>query len=101
MLFRIIGVLLSFLVAFAVAEVAVRLISPQEVGPVRFACDPELGEIPVPGQQGERQFPGVFTFRYSNNSLGWRGRREYREDEADRLPGALSGRFFYLRARRQ
>jgi hypothetical protein len=77
--FRIIGVLCGFLVAFALAEVAVRRISPQEVGPVRFACHPELGHIPVPRQQGERRFPGVFTFRYSNNSLGWRGRREYRE----------------------
>jgi lysophospholipase L1-like esterase len=77
----IFGVLLSFLVAFAVAEVAVRLISPQEVGPVRFACDPDLGEIPVPGQQGERRSPGIFTFRYSNNSLGWRGRREYRQEK--------------------
>jgi hypothetical protein len=75
----VICVLLSFLVSFAVAEVAVRYISPQEVGPVRFACLPELGEIPVPGQQGERRSPGVFTFRYHNNSLGWRGRREYRE----------------------
>jgi hypothetical protein len=75
----IIGVLLSFLVALGVAEVAVRYISPQEVGPVRFACHPELGDIPVPGQRGERRFSGVFTFRYSNNSLGWRGRREYRE----------------------
>jgi hypothetical protein len=77
--FRIIGVLCGLLVALALAEVAVRLISPQEVGPVRFACNPELGEIPVPGQQGERRIPGVYTFRYSNNSLGWRGRREYRE----------------------
>jgi hypothetical protein len=77
--FTIICVLLSFLVAFAVAEVAVRHFSPQEVGPVRFACLPELGDIPVPYQRGERRLPGVFTFRYSNNSLGWRGRREYRE----------------------
>jgi hypothetical protein len=77
--FRIFGVLCGFLVAFALAEVAVRLISPQEVGPVRFACNLELGEIPVPGQQGERRIPGVYSFRYSNNSLGWRGRREYRE----------------------
>ncbi len=76
---KIIGVICALVVAFGLAEVAVRYISPQEVGPVRFACDPELGEIPVPGQQGERRFPGVFTFRYSNNSLGWRGRREYRE----------------------
>lgn len=77
--FSIICVLLSFLVAFAVVEVAVRRLSPQEVGPVRFACLPELGDIPVPGQQGERRLPGVFSFRYSNNSLGWRGSREYRE----------------------
>jgi len=76
--FKIIGVLLGFLVAFAVAEVAVRHLSPQEVGPVRFACDPELGDIPVPHQQGVRNAPGGFTFRYSNNSLGWRGSWEYR-----------------------
>jgi hypothetical protein len=76
---KLIGVLGAVVVALALAEVAVRLLSPQEVGPVRFACDPKLGNIPVPGQQGERRIPGVYTFRYSNNSLGWRGRREYRE----------------------
>ena len=81
LLFKIIGVLLSFLVAFAIAEGAVRLFRPQEVGPVRFTCDPELGEIPVPGQHGLRHFPGVFNFTYSNNSLGWRGSREYRADK--------------------
>jgi hypothetical protein len=77
--FKIIGMFLSFLVAFAIAEGAVRLFRPQEVGPVRFACHPELGEIPVPGQHGVRRLPGVFTFTYSNNSLGWRGSREYQE----------------------
>jgi hypothetical protein len=76
-LLKILGVLGSLLLALAIAEGAVRLISPQEVGPIRFACNPELGEIPVPGQHGVRRFPGVFTYRYSNNSLGWRGRREY------------------------
>jgi hypothetical protein len=81
---KIIGVLLSFLVAFAIAEGTVRLLRPQEVGPVRFTCDPELGEIPVPGQHGERHLPGVFDFTYSNNSLGWRGPREYREDKQTR-----------------
>jgi hypothetical protein len=77
-LFKIIGVILGLLVALVIAEVAVRLISPQEVGPVRFACDPRLGTIPVPGQKGRRDLPGVFHFTYSNNSLGWRGSREYR-----------------------
>ncbi|MCK9374917.1 MAG: GDSL-type esterase/lipase family protein [Syntrophobacterales bacterium] len=79
LLFKIIAVLLGFLAAFAVAEGAVRLLRPQEVAPVRFAFDPNLGEIPVPGQQGVRHSPGVYTFAYSNNSLGWRGSREYRE----------------------
>jgi hypothetical protein len=79
LLFGIIVVLCALVVALAIAEGAVRLISPQEVGPVRFAWDPELGQIPVPGQQGQRNIPGVFAFTYSNNSLGWRGRREYRE----------------------
>jgi hypothetical protein len=77
--FIVIGVLLSLLVAFAVAEVAVRLISPQSVAPIQFAFNPELGEIPVPLQHGVENFPGVYRFTYSNNSLGWRGRREYRE----------------------
>jgi hypothetical protein len=77
--FGIIGVLPGLLVAFAVAEVAVRLISPQEVAPIQFAFNPELGEIPVPHQHGEVNYPGVFRFTYHNNSLGWRGRREYRE----------------------
>jgi hypothetical protein len=76
--FKIIGVLLGLLVAFAIAEVAVRHFCPQAVGPVRFACDPELGYIPVPYQQGVRKAPGGFTFKYSNNSLGWRGSWEYR-----------------------
>jgi hypothetical protein len=84
LLFKIVGVLLSFLVAFAIAEGSVRLFRPQEVGPVRFACDPALGEIPVPGQHGERHFPGVFDFTYSNNSLGWRGPREYQKDKRTR-----------------
>ncbi|MFA5110135.1 MAG: GDSL-type esterase/lipase family protein [Desulfobaccales bacterium] len=80
-LFKTIAMLLGFVAAFAVAEGAVRLLRPQEVGPVRFAFDPNLGEIPVPGQRGVRHFPGVFTFAYSNNSLGWRGSREYREQK--------------------
>jgi hypothetical protein len=75
----IIAVLLSFLVAFALAEVAVRLISPQSVGPKQFAFTPELGAIPVPHQHGVENSPGVYRFTYHNNSLGWRGRREYRE----------------------
>jgi lysophospholipase L1-like esterase len=79
--FKIIAVLISLLVAFAIAEGGVRLFRPQEVGSVRFACNAQLGEIPVPSQRGVRNLPGIFSFTYSNNSLGWRGSREYREDK--------------------
>jgi hypothetical protein len=80
-LFAIFAVIASLIATLVVVEVAVRFISPQEVGPVRFACAPGLGAIPVPLQQGERRSPGVFAFRYRNNSLGWRGGREYREQK--------------------
>jgi len=92
--FRIIGVILGFLVALAIAEVAVRLLRPQEVGPVRFACNPELGEIPVPGQHGVRHHPGGFSFTYHNNSLGWRGSREYRPEKTTAYRVLLLGDSF-------
>lgn len=76
-LYRLIAVLLSFSLAFGLAELAVRVCCPQEVGPTRFAFDPELGDIPVPGQRGRRIFPKVYDFTYSNNSLGFRGSQEY------------------------
>jgi len=94
--FKIIGGFLGLLVAFALAEVAVRLLRPQEVGPVRFAWDPELGDIPVPHQQGVRNAPGGFQFKYSNNSLGWRGRSEYQEArQADHRVLFLGDSFTY------
>jgi len=74
---RVIAVLLGFSVALGLAEIAVRYIRPQEVGPPRFALDPKLGEIPVPRQQARRFYPGVYDYTYSNNSLGFRGDREY------------------------
>lgn len=69
--------LLGFCVAFGLAEITVRLCCPQETGPPRFAFDPELGEIPVPFQQGRQRHPGSYDFTYTNNSRGFRGSREY------------------------
>lgn len=76
-LFRLIAVIIGLSVAYGLAEIAVRIISRQETGPPRFAFDPELGDIPVPYQKGRRHYPGVFDFSYSNNSLGFRGSREF------------------------
>ena len=77
LLFRLIAVIIGFTVAYGLAEIAVRLISPQETGPSRFAFDSELGDIPVPQQKARRHYPGVYDFSYSNNSLGFRGSREF------------------------
>jgi hypothetical protein len=76
-LFCLIAVIIGFSAAYGLAEIAVRIISPQETGPPRFAFDPELGEIPVPLQKGRQRHPGGYDFTYSNNSLGFRGSREY------------------------
>jgi hypothetical protein len=74
--------IIGCVIAFSLAEVAVRAFSPQEVGPVRFVFNPDLGEIPVPYQHGVRRYPGAYTFSYTNNSQGWRGPREYREGKS-------------------
>jgi hypothetical protein len=78
-LFNILIVILSLIVGFSLVELAVRILCPQEVGPIRFAFNLELGEIPVSYQKGIRHLPGVYTFAYNNNSLGMRGSRDYQE----------------------
>lgn len=62
--------------ACAAAELFLRLLFPQPTGPAQFAWSDELGVVAVPGQKGTRRIPGVYDYRYSNNSLGLRGPRE-------------------------
>ena len=75
--FRILAVLMSCIIAFAIAELVIRFISPQMTGPIQVAFDPELGPIPVPSQHGRRTIPGIYSYTFSNNSLGLRGNKEY------------------------
>jgi hypothetical protein len=82
-LYGMISVIIGCVIAFGLAELAVRTFCPQEVGPVRFVFNPDLGPIPVPYQHGVRRYPGVYTFSYTNNSRGWRGQGEYREGKLD------------------
>ena len=70
-------VIISLMIAFSIAEVAVRIYVPQEVAPIRFKFDPQLGDIPTPHQRGRKIRPGVFDHTYSHNSLGLRGSKEY------------------------
>lgn len=93
-LFRLIAVVLGLCVAFGLAEIGVRAVCPQETGPPRFAFDPVLGEIPVPNQKGRQTHPGAYDFTYSNNSLGFRGSREYRTKQPGEFRILLLGDSF-------
>jgi hypothetical protein len=72
------------MVALAGAETALRLFAPQPTGPVQYAWNPELGQVQVPHQKGRRTIPGVYSYSYTNNSMGIRGTEEY---AAGRRPG--------------
>ena len=73
LLFRLIAVIIGFSVAYGLAEIAVRIISPQETGPPRFAFDPELGDIPVPWQKGRQRHPGGLRFHLQQQLPGLPG----------------------------
>ncbi len=70
---RLALILLSIGFSLVLIEIALRLFFPQPLGPVQFAVDPDLGFIPVPKQSAVRTLPGVYAYRYSNNSMGLRG----------------------------
>jgi lysophospholipase L1-like esterase len=67
------AIALSVAFACMLAEVGLRAFFPQPTGPVQFAYDPVRGAIPTPGQRGRRVIPGVFSYQFTNNSLGLRG----------------------------
>lgn len=74
----------GLLAALLLAEIGLRLFAPQQTGPVQYDWNPELGQVQVPHQHARRTVPGVFSYTYTNNSLGLRGTREY---PAGRRPG--------------
>jgi hypothetical protein len=71
------AVVVGLIVALAAGEIGLRALMPQMTGPIQFAFDAELGAIPVPNQRARRTLPGVYDYRYSNNSVGLRGGREF------------------------
>ncbi len=74
---KVLIIIISLLIAFGVAEMAVRLLAPQMVGEVVWAYHPELGTIPVPNQQGRKVHPAGPSYTFSHNSRGFRGTTEY------------------------
>ncbi|MGQ0570258.1 MAG: SGNH/GDSL hydrolase family protein, partial [Armatimonadota bacterium] len=70
--FRLAALALAALVAFGVAEVGVRIVSPQRTAPALYAYDARVGSIPVPNQRGRVTLPGVYSYSYANDALGLR-----------------------------
>jgi lysophospholipase L1-like esterase len=60
------------LVALGLGEVGARFFSPQPTGPIWFDHDGDLGAVPVPGQHGERTFPGAYRFSFTHDAQGLR-----------------------------
>lgn len=63
--------------SFGIVELYVRYFHPQEVAPIRFVFDSQLGDVSTPNQRGRKIKPGAFDHTYSHNSLGWRASKEY------------------------
>ena len=56
LLYRLIAVLLGFSLAFGLAEITVRVLCPQEVGPLRFAFDQNFGRHTGTRAKGPAEF---------------------------------------------
>lgn len=74
------------LVALLFSEGIVRVVAPQPTGPVMFQFHPELGAVPYPSQSGRRTIPDVYSYTFSNNSVGWRHSPEPDELDSDARP---------------
>jgi hypothetical protein len=64
--------ILAVFIAGATAEIFLRQFSLQEIGPIQFHFDPELGAITTPDQHGQRTVPGQYSYRYRNDRSGLR-----------------------------
>jgi hypothetical protein len=63
---------LGSLLALGLGEGGLRLLAPQPTGPVWFAHDSVLGDLPVPGERGERSQPGMYRFSFTHDAQGLR-----------------------------
>ncbi len=70
------------------------MVAPQPTGPVMFQFHPELGAVPYPSQSGRRTIPDVYSYTFSNNSVGWRHSPEPDELNSDARPVWLLGDSF-------
>lgn len=79
--FRIAAVLLGLVVAFLLAEGALRLVAPQPTGPSALTPHSELGVIPKPGHSGTVRLPGIYTYSFRHDAHGFRETPQPESDE--------------------
>lgn len=77
---------MSLFFALMLSETIVRVVDPQPTGSVLFQFHPELGAVPYPSQSGRRTIPDVYSYTFSNNSVGWRHSPEPDELGSDVRP---------------
>ena len=67
----------SFGVALVLAELLLMLFWPQRRSTIAYHVDPIFGVQRAPKLKGRDDWPGVYNFRFTTNSLGLRGTQEY------------------------
>jgi lysophospholipase L1-like esterase len=75
-------IIVACLAASGIAEIAVRTYTPQMSGEVVYGYDEFLGAIPLPYQRGQKTPPEGPNYKFSHNSMGFRGDREYLTKQA-------------------
>ena len=63
---NIIAMLLSTLIMLLVCEGIVRLVKPQQLAPVKFMYDKEIGLIHIPNLRGTEYRPGNYNIEFTN-----------------------------------
>jgi len=62
---------------FIFGEFFLKIFYPQPTGSSNWNFDKRLGLIPHKNQKGKREIPGIYSYNFTHNSWGFRGKKEY------------------------
>ena len=69
---NIVTMLASTFIMLLVCELIIRFFFPQELAPVKFMYDKDMGLMHIPHLKGSEYYPGVYDFDFSNEENGFR-----------------------------
>lgn len=87
---NIIAMLLSTLIMLLVCEGIVRLVKPQQLAPVKFMYDKEIGLIHIPNLRGTEYRPGNYNIEFTNGDDG------FRITHKDELPDYVNKKIMFI-----